>query len=135
VRRGETVSSVGPILLLTAIAVFTDVSRFGSTKRAAGYVGLAPSTFQSGDRDTTAATRSAAPGNCELCYARRRIRRSGQGSRYTRTSPGCGYKLAGVAVDHHLCGILFAMLRDGSDFDMQRIGVKVRHFTRTTTCV
>ena len=37
------------------------------------------------------------------------------------------------AVAHRLCRILFAMLRDGSDFDMQRIGVEAGHFTRTTT--
>ena len=51
VHRLETVPGVGPIVALTAIAVFADVSRFGSAKHAASYSGLVPSTFQSGDRD------------------------------------------------------------------------------------
>src|SRR5262249_39127702 len=51
VRRLETVAGVGPIVALTAIAVFADVSRFESAKHAASYSGLVPSTFQSGDRD------------------------------------------------------------------------------------
>jgi len=51
VKRLETVPGVGPIVALTAIAVFADVSRFENAKHAASYVGLVPSTFQSGERD------------------------------------------------------------------------------------
>ena len=43
------------------------------------------------------------------------------------------YKTAAVAVAHRLCRILFAMLRDGSDFEPQRIGVEEGIFTRTVT--
>jgi transposase len=51
VKRLETVPGVGPIVALTAIAVFAEVSRFESAKHAASYAGLVPSTFQSGERD------------------------------------------------------------------------------------
>jgi transposase len=51
VKRLETVPGVGPIVALTTIAVFAEVSRFESAKHAASYPGLVPSTFQSGERD------------------------------------------------------------------------------------
>src|SRR5207247_242662 len=50
--RLQTVPGVGPIVSLTAVAVFSDVHRFPSAKHAASYAGLVPSTDQSGDRDT-----------------------------------------------------------------------------------
>ena len=51
VERLQSVPGVGPIVALTAIAVFSDVDRFASAKHAASYAGLIPSTDQSGDRD------------------------------------------------------------------------------------
>jgi hypothetical protein len=44
-----------------------------------------------------------------------------------------GYKKAVVAVAHRLCRILFAMIRDESEFCPQRIGVEEGRFTRTTS--
>jgi hypothetical protein len=44
-----------------------------------------------------------------------------------------GYKTAVVAVAHRLCRILFAMLRDGTDFSVTRTGVEQGDFKRTTT--
>jgi len=52
---------------------------------------------------------------------------------FARVTVRRGYKTAVVAVAHRLCRILFAMLRDGSDFDPARIGVEEGHFTRATT--
>ena len=51
VRRLQTVPGVGPIVALTALAVFGDVGRFPDAKHVASYAGLVPSTDQSGDRD------------------------------------------------------------------------------------
>jgi hypothetical protein len=38
-----------------------------------------------------------------------------------------------IAVAHRLCRILFAMLRDGTDFSVARVGVEQGDFERTTT--
>ena len=43
-----------------------------------------------------------------------------------------GYKMAVVAVAHRLCRILYAMLRDGTDFDVKKLGVEEGHFEHTT---
>jgi len=51
VRRLETVPGVGPVVALTAIAVFADARRFPSAKHAASYAGLVPSTYRSGSCD------------------------------------------------------------------------------------
>jgi len=51
IKRLETVPGVGPIVALTVLAVFSEVSRFPSAKHAASYGGLVPSTFESGERD------------------------------------------------------------------------------------
>ena len=52
---------------------------------------------------------------------------------FTRVCARGGYKTAVVAVAHRRCRILFAMLRDGSDFQPQRIGVEEGNFSPTVT--
>ena len=55
------------------------------------------------------------------------------GHHFARAFVRGGYKKAVVAVAHRLCRILFAMIRDGSDFCPERIGVEEGRFTRTTS--
>ena len=43
-----------------------------------------------------------------------------------------GYKMATIAVAHRLARITFAMLRDGTDFDVRKLNVEEGPFTRTT---
>jgi hypothetical protein len=44
-----------------------------------------------------------------------------------------GYKMATIAVAHRLCRMLFAMLRDKTDFQPQQLGLEEGPFTRTIT--
>ena len=53
---------------------------------------------------------------------------------FARVAVRRGHKAAVVAVAHRLCPILFAMVRDGSEFDPARLGVEEGHFTRAVTC-
>lgn len=78
VKRLETVPGVGPIVALTAIAVFAEVSRLESAKHAASYAGLVPSTFQSGERDAHGhiTKRGSAELRAMLCEAAHHARRS-----------------------------------------------------------
>jgi hypothetical protein len=48
-ERLKTVPGVGDIVALTAIAVFSDATRFPSAKHASSYAGLVPQTYQSGE--------------------------------------------------------------------------------------
>jgi len=137
VKRLETVPGVGPIVALTAIAVFAEVSRFASAKHAASYAGLVPSTFQSGERDAHGhiTKRGSAELRAMLCEAAHHARRSTHPlhPHFARVCARRGYKAAVVAVAHRLCRILFAMLRDGTDFSVTRTGVEQGAFERTTT--
>jgi hypothetical protein len=44
-----------------------------------------------------------------------------------------GYKIAIVAVAHRLCRPLYALLRDGTEFQPMRLGVEEGPFTQTIT--
>ena len=135
VERLQSVPGVGPIVALTAVAVFSDVSRFGSCKEAASYGGLVPSSNQSGDRDTHGriTKRGSAALRSMLCEAAHHAARPTHplNPYFAKLCAKGGYQLAVVAVAHRLCRILFAMLRDGTVFDVSKLGVEEGPFRRT----
>jgi len=134
--RLQTVSGVGPLVSLTAVAVFSDPHRFPSAKHAASYAGLVPSTHQSGDRDTHGhiTKRGSAALRTMLCEAAHQARRPTHPLHpyFARLCAQRGYKMAVVAVAHRLCRILFALLRDGAEFDVAKLPVEEGPFRRTT---
>jgi transposase len=137
VRRLQTVPGVGPIVALSAIAVFADVARFPDAKHVASYAGLVPSTHQSGDRDhhghiTKRGSRELRAMICEAAHHARRA--SHPLKQYFATlCARRGYKTATVALAHRLCRIVFAMLRDATDFQPQRLGFEEGPFRHTST--
>ena len=70
-----------------------------------------------------------------LCEAAHHARRSAHPlhPHFARVCARRGYKTAVIAVAHRLCRILFAMLRNGTDFSVSRVGVEQGDFERTTT--
>lgn len=136
IDRLQTVPGVGPIVALTALAVFSDVQRFPTAKHAASYAGLVASTFDSGERVRHGhiTRRGSTELRSMLCEAAHHA--------WRRTNPFqpyfsslCvrrGYKMAVVAVAHRLCRIMYSMLRHGTDFDCTRLGIEQGHFERTT---
>ena len=134
--RLQTVPGVGPIVSLTAVAVFSDVHRFPSAKHAASYAGLVPSTDQSGDRDTHGhiTKRGSAALRIMLCEAAHHAQRPNHPLHpyFARLCAQRGYKMAVVAVAHRLCRILFALLRDGVEFDVAKLAVEEGPFRRTS---
>jgi transposase len=137
VRRLETVPGVGPIVALTAVAVFADVERFGSAKHVASYAGLVPSTYQSGDRDCHGhiTKRGSAELRTMLCEAAHHARRPSHPLHpyFLKLCARRGYKTAIVAVAHRLCRVLYALLRDGTEFQPIRLGIEEGPFTQTVT--
>src|SRR5881628_1977624 len=132
----QTVPGVGPLVSLTAVAVFSDVHRFPSAKHAASYAGLVPSTDQSGDRDTHGhiTKRGSAALRTLLCEAGHHAQRPSHPLHpyFARLCAQRGYKMAVVAVAHRLCRILFALLRDGAEFDVAKLAVEEGVFRRTS---
>jgi transposase len=134
--RLQTVPGVGPIVALTVLAVFSDVRRFPSAKHAASYAGLVASTYDSGERVRHGhiTRRGSSELRAMLCEA---AHHAGRPSHplypdFIRLCVRRGYKMAVVAVAHRLCRILYAMLRDGTEFDLTKLGIEQGHFEHTT---
>jgi transposase len=137
VRRLETVPGVGRIVALTVLAVLSDVRRFPTSKHAASYAGLVPSTYQSGDRDHHGriTRRGSAELRAMLCEAAHHARRPEHplNPYFRALTARRGYKMAVVAVAHRLCRILYSMLRHGADFDVEKLGVEIGPFETSTS--
>lgn len=135
VDRLQTVPGVGPIVALTTLAAFSDAQRFPSAKHAASYAGLVASTFDSGERVqhgriTRRGSNELRAMLCEAAHHARRPRSPFQ-PYFASLCARRGYKMAVVAVAHRLCRILYAMLRDATDFDLKRLAVEQGRFERT----
>lgn len=133
-RRLQTIPGVGPIVAATAIAVFSDITRFPDAKHAASYAGIVPATYQSGDRDAHGriTKRGAAELRAMLCQAAHHASHHHHPLHpyFAQLCARRGYKLAVIAVGHRLCRIMFAMWRDGRDFDVRLLAVEHGPFER-----
>jgi len=135
IARLQTVPGVGWLVALTTIAVFSDVTRFPTAKHAASYAGLVTSSYDSGERVqrghiTHRGSRELRAMLCEAAHHAWRASNPLQ-PHFSRLCARRGYKMAIVAVAHRLCRMLFAMLRDGSDFDLSKLGIEEGQFERT----
>jgi transposase len=134
-RRLQTISGVGQIVALTAIAVLSDVRRFASSKEAASYAGIVPATFHSGDREASGhiTKRGSAELRAMLCEAAHHVavRTHPLNPFFTELCSRRGYKMAITAVAHRLLRIIYAMLRDGTDFDVSKLPIEHGPFTKT----
>ncbi len=136
VERLQTVPGVGPIVALTALAVFSDVSRFPTAKHAASYAGVVASTYDSGERIQHGhiTRRGSSELRSMLCEAAHHAWRPSSpfNPYFASLCVRRGYKMAVVAVAHRLCRILYAMLKHETDFDLNMLGVETGRFERTT---
>jgi len=136
VDRLQTVPGVGSIVALTVLAVFSDVGRFPTAKHAASYAGLVASTFDSGERVQHGhiTRRGSSELRSMLCEAAHHAWRPSN-PLYPYFSSLCvrrGYKMAIVAVAHRLCRIMYSMLRHGTEFDLNKVGIEQGYFQKTT---
>jgi transposase len=134
--RLETIPGVGPIVAATLLAVFSDVTRFPDAKHAASYAGLVPATYHSGDREAYGPITKRGSGELRamLCEAAHHASRPHHplNPYFAKLCAKRGYKMATIAIAHRLARITFAMLRDGTEFDVRKLNVEEGPFTRTT---
>ena len=134
--RLQTVPGVGPIVALTVLAVFSDVRRFPTAKHAASYAGLVASTYDSGERIQHGhiTRRGSSELRSMLCEAAHHAGRPNNpfNPYFSALCVRRGYKMAVVAVAHRLCRILYAMLRHGTDFDLNQLAIEHGHFEHTS---
>jgi transposase len=135
-HRLQTIPGVGPIVAATVLAVYSDVRRFADAKHAASYAGLVPATYHSGDREAYGriTKRGSRELRAMLCEAAHHASRPTHPLHpyFARLCAKRGYKMATIAVAHRLARITFAMLRDGTDFDVAQLNIEEGPFERTT---
>ena len=124
----DSVPGVGTIVASTALAVLYDAQRFPSAKHAASYIGIVPRTSQSSDREHYGhiTRRGSSELRAMLSEAAQHARRANHPLHpyFTKVLMRRGYRMAVIAVAHRLCRIMYAMLRDGTPFSLDRAGVE-----------
>jgi transposase len=128
--RLMTITGCGAILALTILAEIGSLVRFADATHLRSYAGLTPAVHQSGERCFTGPLPRR--GNPHLRRAlvllAQHIAWSGdlRQSRFMRPF----YRLlhrrgpnpAKIALARRLCDVIFAMLRDGTEFQLERLG-------------
>lgn len=133
--RLQQILGVGPIVAITVVAALSDPHRFPTAKHVASYAGLVPMTSQSGDRDHHGHITKS--GNSELRSML--IEAAHHASKpkhplhsmFARICAKKGYKIAVTAVAHRLLRIMWAMLKNQTDFDVSKLGLEEGPFVTT----
>jgi transposase len=121
-----TIKGVGPVTIDVVISELGDVSRFKSSKAVTAYAGLAPRVRQSGGKGKDLGiTKEGSPllrwALVEASW--RVIRQSAAWERiYQGIKKRAGGKKAIVAVARRLLCVMYAMLRDGKNYDLLKVG-------------
>ena len=128
-RRLMTAPGVGPVTALSYRATLDHIDRFPDAGRATAYLGLVPREASSAERRHRGAITKAGPGRPRalLVQASWHIWRSGRGGATAlhawvhRVAARRGRPIALVALARRLARCLYAMWRDGRDFDGTRV--------------
>ena len=121
-----TIKGVGAVTIDVVISELGDVSRFTSSKAVTAYAGLAPRVRQSGGKGKDLGiTKEGSPllrwALVEASW--RVIRQSAAWERiYQGIKKRAGGKKAIVAVARRLLCVMYAMLRDGKNYDLLKVG-------------
>jgi transposase len=130
-KRLMTVPSIGPITASAFIAALDDAARFDGAAQVTSYLGLVPREYSSGEHQHRGRIlRSAHPHvQSLLIQAAWRLSRSsdaktaGLRAWADAITHRRGKKVAMVALARRLARILFAMWRDGTDYQAKRVRV------------
>jgi len=125
VRRLCTAPGVGPVTATTFVATIDDATRFGAAKQVRSYLGLVPREYSSGERQRKGRISKAGGSRArtllvEAAWALLRWRNQKNEALYDwamRIAARRGKARACVALARKLAGILYAMWRDGTEFD------------------
>lgn len=128
-RRLMTAPGVGPVVALAFQATVDDVGRFATPGAVTSYLGLVPREDSSGERQRKGAITKAGPSRMRvlLIQSAWHLWRSPAGSATLhawarRLGERRGRRIAVVALARRLARILWAMWRDGRNFEPARVG-------------
>lgn len=125
-RKLMTVPGVGPVTALRFLATIDEVSRFGGAHAVQSYLGLTPGENSSSTRERrTSITKAGNPTMrwllIQAAWCALRTRPKDSMVQWAAEVAGRrGRQVAAVALSRKLAGILYAILRDGSDYQPSR---------------
>lgn len=125
IKRMCLMPGVGPVTSITYVAILGEVSRFSSAKRVRAYLGLVPQEDSSGEKRQRGHITKA--GNSRVrsllvevgwsIFASKKPEVQVLREWAHRIAQRRGKRVAVVALARKLAGILYAMWRDGTEFD------------------
>lgn len=126
VRRLMTAPGVGPVTAIRFIAALDDIHRFAGAHAVESYLGLVPGEDSSAERRRRTGITKAGPAALRWClvqaaWAARRLRRRDPLHAWVDAiEQRRGKRIAVLALARKLTGILYALWRDGTDYDPRR---------------
>ena len=129
VSRLQTVPGVGPVTATAFVATVDEARRFRNAHQLEAYLGLVPGEHSSGDvkRSTSITKTGSTLMRTLLIQAAMGHLRSKRPSAapmqrwYERIKQRRGAKIARVALARRMAGVLYAMMRDSTPYDLQRL--------------
>lgn len=131
IKRLCLIPSVGPVTSITFVALLGECSRFASAKQVRAYLGLVPKEDSSGERKLRGHITKA--GNSRMrsllvevgwsILSSKKAQVQGLKQWALSVAQRRGKRVAVVALARKLAGILYAMWRDGTQFDPGRMQV------------
>lgn len=127
-RRLMTVPGVGPSTSIRFVAALDEISRFSGAHAVESYLGLVPGEDSSSERRRRTSITKAGPPALRWClvqaaWAARRARRADPMQRWADAiEKRRGTRVAVLALARKLAGILYAIWRDGTEYDPHRSG-------------
>jgi transposase len=122
-----TIPGVGQITAATYIGVLGTPDRFEDSRKVVSYIGLAPSTYDSGEKERHGSISKQGSSHLRavLCEAAQHARKSHHPLHpyFARIMVRNGYKKAVVAVALRLARIMYRMWKDEESFDIKRLNV------------
>ena len=124
-QRLQTIPGIGPLTSLTFLAVIDGAARFERAHSVMSYIGLVPREFSSGEKQLRGHITKAGSSRVRvmLVQAAQRIMRL----KNPKTTALCtwaegiaqrrGKRVAAVALARRLSGIMWAMLRDATEYE------------------
>ena len=129
VLRLRSVPSIGPVTAAAFLAAIDDAQRFRHAHQLEAYLGLVPAEHSSGETQRRGAITKAGHSRTRWLLIQAAVsilhRRPPQAEELRtwalRIAARRGKQVAVVALARRLAGILYALLRDGSVFEPQRV--------------
>lgn len=129
-RRLMTVPGVGPVTSVRFVAALDELGRFPSAHHVESYLGLTPGQDSSSDKVRhTSITKAGSSAVrwvlIQACWSMRHCRPNDPLVRWSyEVEQRRGKRVAIVAMARKLAGILFALLRDGTDYTPTRASTR-----------